>query len=89
MKTRPMFFFPDGRRLGRSAYGFLFRQRRRQLGLTLPEVAAKARISKGLLSGIERGADFQVTTLNKICTALLLYPTLGERQAVRGWKGER
>lgn len=83
------FYFRDGKRLGWSTYGFLFRQRRKQLGLTLPAVAKAAGISKGGLSKIEHGADFQISTLNRICTALRFYPTLGQRTIRRQRAGRR
>ena len=70
------FQFRDGEKMVRVGYGWLFKARRKELGLTLPETAKRAGISKGGLSKIEHGGDFQVTTLNRICKALRLYPTM-------------
>lgn len=74
------FQFRDGKKMVRVGYGWLFKARRKSLGLTLPATAKIAGISKGVLSKIENGGDFQVTTMNRICRALKLYPTLAEKK---------
>jgi len=66
----------DDRRFMPVDYGQFIKLRRKQLGLTLPKLAELAGISKGGPSRIERGADFQISTLNKLCIPLRLYPTL-------------
>lgn len=57
-------------------YGLFLKLTRKKLGLTLPEVASMAGISKGTLSKIEHGGDFQISTLNKLSIPLDLLPTV-------------
>ena len=43
---------------------------RKDAGLTMAQLAADSGVSKGNLSKIEHGSDFQISTLYKLCKAL-------------------
>lgn len=63
--------FPDRPVLMREALGETLRELRRAESLTLREVSAKARVSLGYLSEIERGQkEASSELLNAICGAL-------------------
>lgn len=51
-------------------FGPWLRKERITQGITLPDLATKAGISKGGLSKIERGADLQLSTMTKLLHAL-------------------
>lgn len=50
--------------------GAFIRHMRQIRGMSLPALADKAGISKGGLSKIEHGHDFQLSTLKKLCDAM-------------------
>lgn len=54
--------------------GGVITMEREDLGLTLPKLATLARVSKGNLSRIERGGDFQISTFYRLCWALNVEP---------------
>lgn len=56
--------------------GKKLRAERKDAGLTLPQLAEDSGVSKGNLSRIEHGADFQISTLYKLCKALGTRPRL-------------
>lgn len=65
--------------------GNKIRSRREELGMSQTELAAKARLTQGYISQVERGAFLpKATTLIVIAASLDLEPTelLKEREAV-------
>lgn len=54
--------------------GEAIRQIRIARKMTLPELAIKAKVSKGALSKIENGGDLCLSTLIKVCRALGVAP---------------
>jgi len=58
-----------------SEVGATIRRVRKCRCLTLPQLATKAKVSKGALSKIENGGNFTVITLYRLATALEVEPS--------------